>query len=299
MNTKKLFIFATSVLTMNLPVAAHADLLGVVQSYPDTTLNQSYLIYDNNAIDANTGLLKVVAFGATLNEGPYGNNSTLTQMYASGTDHTPDLMLSIAIDRNTGNWVNSSNPLANKVTINFGNGVVPNGNGNTPGFKWMGDITNFGWQQEIASTANKEYGTFFDATWKMTEDSYEDMPANMSQFVNNLLTTAMIPYEGGIKISNTTGFGDVAHPVAFQRDWVFGTSATTAGVQALLSPFLSSLSTQTCSQNTSTDCITYVHSTVNADVFVPIPPAFWLWVGALLSIFPSFKSIRLQPDKRS
>ncbi len=298
MNSKNKFLLTISILSLSVSGVAQADLLGVVQTYPDTTLNQPYLIYDNNAIDANTGLLKVVAIGATLNEGPNWGNSTLTQMYAGGTDHTPDLMLSIAIDRNTGNWVNSNNPLANKVTINFGNGVVPNGSGNTPGFKWMGDITNFGWQEEIASTSTHEYGTFFDATWKMTEDSYEDMPANMSQFVNNLLTTAMIPYEGGIKISNTTGFGDVAHPVAFQRDWVFGTSATTAGVQALLSPFLSGLSTQTCSQNTSTDCITYVHSTVNADVFVPIPPAFWLWAGALFSILPSFKSIRL-PTKRS
>ena len=272
-----------------IPGIAEAALLGVPQAYSDVTLNQAYLIYDNNAINNNTGLLKVVSFGSTLNEGPGAGNSTLTQSYTGGSDHTPDLMLSIAIDRTSGNWVNSNNSAANKVTIGFGNSVIPDGVGNTPGFKWTGKVTDFGWQQNTSTNPPYTYGTFFDATWKFTQDDYEDMPATMSQFVDGVLTSAMAPFNGGIKISNSAGFGAVPHPTAFQRDWVFGTNASRTNVQNLLSPFLTGLASNTCSNNTSSNCISYLNSTVTADVFVPIPPAFWLWAGALGFILPSLK----------
>jgi len=275
---------------------SHAELIGVSQSYPDVTLTQTYLLYDNNAIDNNTGLLKLVSFGATLNEGPGSGNSTLTQTYTGGTDHTPSLMLSIAIDRTTGKWANSPHMDANKVTIDFGNAVTPNGSEITPGFKWLGDITDFGWQQNISNTANNEYGTFFDANWTVSQDDYEDMPDSMNQFVDNGLTNS----NGGIKISNSAGFGAVSQPLAFQRDWVFGTNADMAGIQGLLSPYLAGLSNDICSNHSSTECISYLHSTVTADVFVPIPAAFWLWAGALGFILPSVKGIKnINPFRRN
>ncbi len=276
-----------SLLTLTgLSIPAQAELLGLQQSYPDITLNQAYLIYDNNAIDNNTGLLKVISFSSTLNEGPASGNSTLTQTYTDSSEHVPDLMLSIAIDRTTGNWSNSSNNNANKVSIGFGNSVIPNGTENTPGFSWVGNITGFGWQQ---NTTASTYGSFFDASWTITQDNYEDMPASLSQFVDNVLFSALTPVKGGIKISNSAGFGNTPQPIAFQRDWVFGTNADNAMVQSLLNPFLSNLSTDICNSSTSTNCITYLHSTVTADVFVPIPAAFWLWTGALAVLLPSIR----------
>ncbi|GEM_PF-2444720 len=286
---------------------AHAALLGVTQTFPDVTLNNSYLIYDNNGVNSTTGLLRLVSFSSTLNEGTAAGNSTLTQLYTGGltpADTTPDLMLSIAINRATGAWV--SNSTYNKVSIGFGNSVVPNGAGTTPGFKWTGNVTAFGWQENLTSTPNNEYGTHFDAKWTMTGDDYEDMPANMSQFVDNVLTTAMASYSGGIKISNSAGFafdkngdGDsldaneqVAHPRGFQRDWVFGASATTPAVQALLASFTSGLSATTCTSNTATNCKNFVNSAVLADAFVPVPPALWLWAGALATLVPSARRIK-------
>jgi len=292
MNKRMLLCLGAPLVSLAISGIAEAALLGVQQSYSDITLNQAYLIYDNNAINSTTGLLKVVSFGSTLNEGPAAGNSTLTQSYARGSDHTPDLMLSIAIDRTTGNWVNSNDSAANNVTIGFGNSVIPGGTENTPGFSWTGNITGFGWQQNTSTNPPYQYGTFFDASWKFIQDDYEDMPANMGQFVDNVLTNAMAPFNGGIKISNSAGFGAVAHPTAFQRDWVFGANADKNGIQRLLSPFLTGLSSNICSNNTSTNCATYLHSTVNADVFVPIPPAFWLWAGALSFILPSVRKAK-------
>ncbi len=283
---------------------AEAALLGLTQTYPNVTLNNTYLIYDNNGVNSTTGLLKVVSFSSRLNEGPANGNSTLSQSYTtSGSDSTPDLMLSIAINRITGAWV--SNNTYNKVSINFGNAVVPNGSGNTPGFKWTGNITAFGWQQET-SAPGIQYGTFFDAKWKMTGDDYEDMPSTMSQFIDGALTSAMSAYTGGINLYNSAGFGydrnndgdfldsneQITHPRAFQRDWVFGTSAKTSAVQNLLTPFLTGLSNTTCTSNTATNCKTFVNSTVLADVFVPIPAAAWLWFGALSTLIPTVRRLK-------
>lgn len=271
---------------------AEAMLLGVVQSFPDVTLNQNYLIYDNNAIDSNTGLLKLVSYASTLNEGPGAGNSTLTQSYSGAGDPYPNLMLTIAVDRNTGNWVSSSNPVANKVTIGFGNTVIPNAQANTPGFSWQGDITGFGWQQDIPSTVSNESGKFFDATWIFTNDDYEDMPATMAQFTDGVLTSAMAAYQGGIKISNSAGFGSVTGPAAFQRDWVFGANANSLGIQTLLGTFLSGMSGTACSPTVQTGCTNFVHSSITSDVFAPIPPALWLWSGALVSLAPSVRRLK-------
>lgn len=281
MRAMRLFGFAIFMLSIE---CAEAVLVGVAQTYPDITLNQNYLIYDNNGVDSNTGLLKLVSYAATLNEGPGAGNSTLTQTYTGPGDSKPDLMISIAIDRLTGNWVNT--PAINKVSINFGNSVIANGAGNTPGFSWQGQITDFGWQQNIDNNPPYEFGSFFDGTWKLTQDDYEDMPANMNQFTDGTLTNN----NGGIKIFNSAGFGTTSYPTAFQRDWVFGANANTTGIQNVLATYLTGLSTITCSSNEQTDCKSFIHSTITTDVFAtPIPAAFWLWAGALVSILPSVK----------
>lgn len=281
-NKQRHLIAVSAILTMS--GNAHAALLGVVQAYPDVTLNQNYLIYDNDGIDSNTGLLKLVAYGSTLNEGPGAGNSTLTQSYSGPGDPYPNLMLAIAINRNTGNWVSTNHPGANKVSIGFGNTVIPNGAAITPGFSWQGNITGFGWQVDIPSTSANESGTFFDASWTFTSDDYEDMPPSLAQFTDGTLTNAMAAYQGGIKISNSAGFGSISN--AFQHDWVFGANANTLGIQSLLSALLTGMSNTACSTNNQTGCTRFVHSSVTADVFVPIPPALWLWAGAFAWLPP-------------
>ncbi len=291
MSVTKFSVRLSQVLLLVISYAVKADLIGVTQAYPDITLNNTYLIYDHNGIDTNTGILKVVAFGATLNEGPASGNSTLTQTYTGDNDSTPDLMINLAIDRFSGNWVNLVAPNINRVSIGFGNTVIPDGTANTPGFEWKGHITDFGWKEDILETPINEYGTFFDLSWKIYSDNYEDMPAALNQFVDGVLTQAMTHDFGGIILSNSKGFGALSHPAPFQKDWVFGTHADMTAVQNLLSPFLSGLSSQTCNTAVTSNCVSYIHSTVTADVFVPIPAAFWLWAGALCSIIPSLRRI--------
>lgn len=280
----RLLGFATLWLVID---CAEAVLIDVTQNYPDVTLNQNYLIYDNNGVDSNTGLLKLVSYAATLNEGPGAGNSTLTETYTGPGDFIPNLILTIAIDRITGNWINASS--ANKVSINFGNSVIANGAGNTPGFSWQGEITDFGWQQNTDNNPPYEFGTFFDGIWIFTQDDYEDMPANMSQLTDGTLTNN----NGGIKIFNSAGFGATPFPTAFQRDWVFGTNANTAGIQIVLASYLTGLSSVTCSSSEQINCKSFIHSTVATDVFAtPIPAAFWLWAGALASILPTVKRVK-------
>lgn len=190
-------------------------------------------------------------------------------------------------------WYATLLPLSPQSWIlGFRSTMVADGAGNTPGFKWTGNVTDFDWQQNTSNNPPYQYGTFFDASWKPTQYDYEDMPATMSQFVDGVLTSAMAPFNGGIKISNSAGLGRVPHPTAFQRDWVFRSSASRNNVQNLLSPFLTGLASDICSNNTSSNCITYLNSTVTTDVFVPIPPAFWLWVGALTVLLPSLRRSR-------
>ncbi len=148
----------------------------------------------------------------------------------------------------------------------------PSPNGTTPTdllsdrFSWLGNVNNFGWLADNGSTASYyELGTQFDGRWTFTSDTYTNMAANMSQFVNGVLTTAMNTpnpdFNGGFKISNSAGFTQDGNPLntaasnkvtlanALKRDWVFGTNANTAGVQALLSAggFLAGLQDTTCS----------------------------------------------------
>jgi hypothetical protein len=62
---------------------------------------------------------------------------------------------------------------------------------------------------------------------------------------------------------------------------VFGSNASTSTAQSQLSSFLANMST-----------INYIDSIVQADVFVPIPPAFWLWAGALTTLLPSVRRLK-------
>ncbi len=286
-NSKEQFIVLCAALAISSNT--HATLLGITQAYPDVTLNQNYLIYDNDAIDSNTDLLKLVSYDSTLNEGPAAGNSTLTQSYSGPGDPYPNLMLAIAINRNTGNWVSTTRPGANKVSIGFGKAVIPDGSANTPGFSWQGNIPGFGWQEDVPNTSNNESGTFFDASWTFTNDNYEDMPSNLVQFTDGSPTNAMAAYQDGIKISNSAGFGAVSHTTTFQRDWVSGANANTLGIQNLLSPLSTGLSTTVCSSSNQTDCTSFVHSSVTADVFVPAPSALWLWTGTLTALPPFVK----------
>ena len=320
-------------LAASLGVASHADaaLLGTMQTYPDITLGNTYLIYDHDALktyssgacnsstasNACIGQLTLVSFSSTLNSGAYPA-PTATQLYAQtgGPDTTPDKMMTIAIKSSgptstLGTWTSSSNASANKVTITQGSASY-----NVDTFSWLGDVANVGYLADNTSTsAYYELGTQFDGLWNFTSDTYNNMAPNMSQFVSGMLTNAMNApnpdYKGGFKISNSAGFtqdGNAANVTssnkvslanALRRDWVFGTGANTAAVQALLTPYLSGLSATNCSSNTSTNCVKYLHSTVLADVFVPIPPAFWLWAGALASILPSVKRIKTNTIFRS
>lgn len=300
--------------------SAQASLVGAVQQYPDITLNSTYLIYDHDALktynngacnsdtsaNACIGLLTVVSYGSTLNSGPVPAPSA-TQLYAGGggSDQIPDKMMTIAITSSgpsstLGTWASSTNPNANKVSITYG--TTP---ADVDKFSWLGDVKNFGWLADNTSTSTYyELGTQFDGFWNFTADTYVNMPPSMSQFVNGVLTAAMNApdpdYLGGYKISNSAGFTQDGNPSntassnkvslanALKRDWVFGPGANTSSVQALLSAggFLTGLKTNHCSSNTSTNCVKYLNSTVQVDVFVPVPPAFWLWGGALGTVVP-------------
>lgn len=328
---KKQFYVAGLTVLLGIAGNANAALLGVTQTYPDITLGNTYLIYDHDALktynngacssstatNACIGQLTLVSFSSTLNSGVYPA-PTATQLYAQtgGPDTTPDKMMTIAIKSSgptstLGTWTSSSNAGANKVTIAQGPSSF-----NVDTFSWMGNVGNFGFLADNSSTSTYyELGTHFDGLWNFTSDTYNNMAPNMSQFVSGMLTTAMNTpnpdYKGGFKISNSAGFTQNGNPSttassnkvslanALKRDWVFGSGANTAAVQALLTPYLTGLSTTNCSSNTSTNCAKYLHSTVLADVFVPIPPAFWLWAGALTSILPSFRRIKTQNIFRS
>ncbi|MGR8929602.1 MAG: hypothetical protein ACU836_03095 [Gammaproteobacteria bacterium] len=291
-------------LAVSLGVMGHANaaLLGNLQQYPDITLGAAYLIYDHDAIQtykngacsstspsrACVGQFTLVSFDATLNSGSYPSPSA-TQLYGTNNptyyDDTPDKMMAIAIQSTGSSSVLGS--LANVSSSNEMTITPGDPNYNNDWFSWLGNITNFGIQED---------GRAFDGFWKMTADTYHNLPAGMERFVDGALTSAMANYEGGFKISNSAGFGNVSFANALKRDWVFGSGMGdpryTDTLKGMLAPYLTGLSTNTCSSSTATNCVSYISSTVMADVFVPIPPALLLWAGALASLVPSVKRIK-------
>ncbi|TXT25675.1 MAG: hypothetical protein FD134_918 [Gallionellaceae bacterium] len=232
----KVFRFSASVLAITLGAAgsAQADLLGVTQTFPDISLSTSYLIYDHNGVDANTGLLRVVANASTLNEGMAAGNSTLTQSYLGPGDSTPDVMLSFQIRNGNGGFALGSFAGGN---VSIGYGTSP---ANTSKFSWQGAITAFGFQAD---------GRAFDAAWSVAADQYLNMPASLGQFVGGLLTGGA----GGIKISNSAGFG----AANFGNDWVFATNANSPTINSYLGGLTTPLK---------------INSTVLVDTFAtPVP----------------------------
>jgi hypothetical protein len=246
--------------------AANAALLdGVVQYYPDVTLNTNYIIYDHNGIDADTGLFRVVSMGSTLNAASGGTPTPQTQSYAGIGDSLADVMLSVQINNVTGVFEGGT------VSIGFGNNTA------NPRFSWQGYITNFGYLDN---------GTQFNARWAMASDQYQNMPANYAQFVNNYLTSSLGGKLGGINITNSAGFGTLySWASALGKDWVFGTGVTATSTPANIAPFVVGLDAANLRIQSA--------STVQADAFVPIPGALWLMLSGLgmIASFARRKSV--------
>lgn len=233
--------------------AAHAALLGVQQNFPDVTLNASTMIYDANGINASTGLLRVVSLGALLSRA--SGASTPAQSYTGAGDSVADVMLSFAINNNTGALVN--NVTYNKVTIGFGNAAVASPS--AFGFSWQGQITQFGFNAT---------GTAFDARWTMTTDQYQALPAGFSTFTNGGFNGR----PGGMLISNTQQVAAAGNIWAF--DWVRGTFAGTSGSNyaAQIAPYVAGINKNANRAN----------STIAADVFLPLPASGWMLLSGLL-----------------
>lgn len=235
---------------------AHAALIGVKTSFPDTTLTAGpVMIYNHTGKDANTGRLTVVTTATTLTAASGG--PSVTQNYA-GDQPPKDVMLSIDVNNKTGALVDGT------VSIQFGDSTT------AARWDWNGAITNFGFADP--STASNPT-TLFDATWQLTSDSYQNLPANMKQLTNGFLTG----HSGGLDLlingkawggSNGANFGD---------DWVYDATSNdpniTTWTSALTNPKL-------------------IAATVSSDVWVnpvPLPGAIWLFTSALGLLAPAFR----------
>jgi hypothetical protein len=243
--------------------SAQAALLGLTSSTPDITLGSSYLIYDHDGGGANIGRLRVVAPSSILYEGSAAGGSQVTQSYLSAGDSSSDVMLTFDFNNATGTFLGGS------VSVGLGNSTT------APRFSWSGTINNFGSQTGT--------GTIFDATWVVTADDYELMPANMNQFVDGYVTGL----SGGVKITSSAAWGTGTNPFNngstnwFGNDWVFGSS--TAANNPLINAYTAALSNPL-----------RVASTVTADAWVPIPAAGWLLLSGLGLLAPTLRKSRIQ-----
>ena len=187
----------------SMAVPSHAQLIGVVQNFPDTTATASpYIFFDHDAINSTTGLLRLVSGAAQLAEGAATGGSTTTQSYFGTGDSIPDVLLSMQIRNGTGGFT-AGELVSGTVSIGFGNSTT------APRWKWDGVISQLGF---VSGT-----GTFMDAIWTVTGDQYQNMPANMDQFLNSSITGR----PGGIKITTSANWGTTAN---FTNDWVFGSN---------------------------------------------------------------------------
>lgn len=255
----KLLRFSTVAAIAGLAAgAADAALVGVVQTYPDVTLNTNYIIYDHNGVDSDTGLFRVVSMGSTLStvaNSAANPGSTATQLYAGTGDSLADVMLSVQINNLTGAFEGGT------VSIGFGNNTT------NPRFSWQGTISEFGYLDN---------GTQFDARWTLTSDLYQNLPANayFADYVDGRFSGAL----GGIKINNSAGFGTYSWATALGKDWVYGTGVTSSSTPANIAPFVTGL--DAANQRIQ------MASAVQVDAFVPIPGALWLMMGGLGIIAP-------------
>jgi hypothetical protein len=242
------------------PSAAQAALVGVTQTFPDISLTGAYLAYDNNAVNSTTGLLRVVASAATLNEGAAAGGSTQIQSYLSSGDTVPDVMLSFQVRNGTGGFTAGS-LAGGTVSITMGNTTT------APRYSWTGTVNSFG----FAAGA----GTIFDATWSVTNDQYQSMPAGLSQFVNGFLTGGT----GALKLTSSAAWGTTTN---FGNDWIYGTNPSS---NANLAGFRTGMTGQT-----------ETNSSVTADVWataapatVPLPAGVWLFGSGLLALSPALR----------
>jgi hypothetical protein len=197
-----------------------------------------YLLFNRNGAGTGIGTLSLVTALDLLTSA--AGKSTPSQNY--GGAYPTELTLNI-----------------NDATGAFVGGSISIGAGTTagaPAFSWTGTMTNGG-----MTTANT--GSLANGLWKVTADTYKNMPANMAQFVNGYLTKG----SGGFTISST----GLTLPPSTTTNWVLGASPPPAAVTGL------ALYTALGTHSTYT-------GTVQTDIYaspVPLPPAAWGMLGGL------------------
>lgn len=226
---------------------AHAALIGVTTSFPDTTLQANpTIIYKHTGVSSTVGELTVITTATTLTASSGG--PSVTQNYTGDTP-PQDLMLTIDVNNSTGAFVSGS------VSVALGDSTT------AARWSWAGNVTQFGFVDPTTSTS----GTIFDARWHMNADTYQNMPANMAQFVNGYLTGR----NGALDLLSTASWGGTtAGKANFGNDWIYGTSPTSVPsvfTTGMTNPIL-------------------VTSTISSDIWVspvPLPGAVWLLLSGL------------------
>jgi hypothetical protein len=266
----KNFKLALGIIALAVVTAGNAEaaLLNVVKGVPfvDFSSSNTWLIYDHNAVNSTTGTLKVATIGMTLGEGVAAGGSSVNQNYIGGSDQTAALVMSFNLNNTTGALVGGS------VNIGFGNQTTTT----APVFSLTGTVTDFGFSTDSTSTRS------FDAKWTVTNDQYQNMPANMNQFVNGFLTGingGVISIGADPTGAATNAFGTSG--TSFANDWVFGGTAGAAN-------FLTNAQYGTLLAGLDTNAI-HLNAIVSSSASVPVPAAAWLMSSALLGLFPSLR----------
>jgi len=266
----------------------HAALVGVVQDFPDITLNTNFIIYDRNGVDANTGLLRIVSRGSTLNHAPGTGNVVGTQSYSATGDTIPDSMFTVAINNQTGTLVSGS-PF-NRVTITEGNANNP---ANTFVFAWEGNVRQFGFL--VTETSTGAFQIAFDGRFSLTADRYARLSGSpttlQSQYFNDRFTQQARD-AGAFRINLSTSGNQGGLPVGvstlndgvslFLTDWVYGTSARTGtGTGSPNSAFFGQSGQLLGFVGGLDSGHAVLNGTVTANFWVPVPAAVWLLGSAL------------------
>jgi hypothetical protein len=266
------YLAAVTLVTTGLAGSAQAQLLGVVQATADTkattkATSKPYLVYDHNGVDANTGLLRLVSGASTLTEPGSAGGSSATQTYLGAGDSIPDVLLSIQVHNGAGGFAAGSF-VSGLVSIGYGNSTTTNR------WQWNGTITALGSQSGTG-------GTILDARWNVTADQYQNMPSNMSQFINGYLSGGT----GGITIRSSAAWGNLSAG-NFTNDWVYG-------------PDPSENNNMASYRQGMTKPIIQTNSSITADIFaspVPEPATGWL---LLIGLAPIALIVQAQKSKKA